>query len=199
MRPSSPGPSAANASTRRATRRARCDRHADPLAEAVDLVGIDVDLGVAEAVDPQHLADDRVALLAGERHDPGPQQVGIDRCAELGEIDAVRQVGGRGCEHVAAGERRARGRELVRGVGQRDRRVRRRRPTRRRVPASRCQGRATPPRLRRPRWRPRPDQSPRPGRRWRSRARSRHRGCTAPARAPLRARRTAEDHGPGRW
>ena len=39
--------------------------HGDSVAELVDLVGIDVELRVAEAVDPEHLGDDRVALAGG--------------------------------------------------------------------------------------------------------------------------------------
>ena len=48
------------------------------------------------------------------------QQVGVDERAELGEVDAVAQVGGGRGEHVAAGERRARRGEVVLGVGQLD-------------------------------------------------------------------------------
>ena len=45
------------------------DTDGDSVTELVDLVGIDVELRVAEAVDPEHLADRPRRLLAGERHD----------------------------------------------------------------------------------------------------------------------------------
>ena len=46
----------------------------DAVAEVDDLVGIDVELAVAEVVDPQHLGHDRAVDLAGQGHEPGPQQ-----------------------------------------------------------------------------------------------------------------------------
>ena len=59
------------------------DADGDSVTELVDLVRVDVELRVAEPVDPQHLADDGVAFPARERDDAGREQVEVDRLAEL--------------------------------------------------------------------------------------------------------------------
>jgi hypothetical protein len=91
------------------------------VVELVELVGVDVELGVAVAVDPQHLGHQRRPLAAGERHDPGPQAVRVDGRPQCGQVDAVAQVGGGGREDVTAGEGRSRGRQPVQLLGQLDR------------------------------------------------------------------------------
>ena len=78
----------------------------------------DVQLHVAELIDPQHLGDDEIVTDLSERNDPGHQQVDVDLTAEIHQVDAVAQVRGGGAEHVAAGERRARRRQLVLEVRQ---------------------------------------------------------------------------------
>src|SRR5690606_19448581 len=84
----------------------------------VDLVGADVELGVAEAVDPEDLGHDGPLLLPGERDEAGPQADGVEAGAEVVEGHPVAEVGGGRGEDVAPGEGGARGRELVLGAGQ---------------------------------------------------------------------------------
>ena len=86
-----------------------------------ELLGADVQLAVAEPVDPQHLGAHAVGLVARRAATmPGISRPASIERAELGQVDAVAQVGGRRGEHVATGERRAGRRELVLGVGQHD-------------------------------------------------------------------------------
>ena len=84
------------------------------IAERRDLVGVDVELRVAEPVDPQHLGDERAVLVAGDRQQPGQQGRGSIDVAELVEVDAVAEVGGGRREHVAA--RRTSGRARAAGT-----------------------------------------------------------------------------------
>ncbi len=93
----------------------------DALAEPVgQVVGADVQLGVAEAIDPQHLGDHGVVVGLRQRHDTRQQQVGVDRLAELAEVDAVAELCGGRREDVAPGERGAGRRQVPAGVGQLD-------------------------------------------------------------------------------
>ena len=105
---SGPGRGSPKASTTAALRTVVAEAEAHPVAPAVDVVGPDVELGVAEAVDPQHLGGQAGALGPRQRHDARQQRDRVDRLAQLGQVDAVAQVGGGRPEHVAAGERRAR-------------------------------------------------------------------------------------------
>ena len=109
------------------------------------------------------------------------QQVRVDRRAELGEVDAVAQVGGDRGEDVAPGERGAGRRRGGTRRWSARRRARRRRRSRRPAPAARC-------RDRRARRRRRP-----PRRRWPG-APCRRRGRRRPARRP-RARRDGPGQG----
>ncbi len=99
----------------------RCDSPNDDqhlLAPVGDLVGSDVELAVAEVVDPQHLADQALRLLARERHHAGKEGVGIDQVTELGQVDTVAQMADHRGEDVAPGERGAVGLQVVLLVGQ---------------------------------------------------------------------------------
>ena len=89
-----------------------------------ELVGIDVELAVAEAVDPPHLArDGAVVTYFGQRHQSRHQRGRIDRRAELRQGNARRQVASRGGEDVTAREGRAGRREVVVGVVERHHRT----------------------------------------------------------------------------
>ena len=84
------------------------DPEAHDVAPAVDVVRADVELGVAEAVDPQHLADQLDAVLTRHRNDLRDERGRVHRLAQLGQVDAVAEVGGDRGEHVPPGERGAR-------------------------------------------------------------------------------------------
>ena len=105
--------SSPKAATSRALRRSSPHTNGDHVAVAStagrqggELVGADVELAVAEAVDPQHLGMDPVGLGAGQGDHPRDEEGGVERGAELAEVDAVAEVGGSRGEDVPAGERR---------------------------------------------------------------------------------------------
>src|SRR5262249_44858514 len=90
-----------------------------PGAPRRDLVGVDVQLVVAVAVDPQDLADECPVLLPGQGDDAGHELMDVDPGAEVVERHARAQVGGGRGEHVPPREGGAAGHgQLVVGVGQ---------------------------------------------------------------------------------
>ncbi len=96
------------------------DHQAEPLTEVLDVVGAHVELGVAEAVDPQHLSGHRLAVGERQRDHPGLQAGGVDQRAELLEGHTGTEVGGDGSEDIPAGERGPGRGQVVVGVGQLD-------------------------------------------------------------------------------
>ena len=85
------------------------------------LVGVDVELAVAEPIDPPDLAVDRATLVVpGQRDEPGDQPGCVDLVAQLRGVDTGGEVGGGGGEDVAPRERRARRGQLMLGAGERD-------------------------------------------------------------------------------
>ena len=126
-RPTAPAPTSANddaldTTLRTAPRSDRSAAHRTSMRGpnvAAKVVGADVELAVAEAVDPQHLGDHAAVLgLAGSGTTPGSSRSASTVVTELGEIDAVAQVRGPGREDVAAGEGGARRGEVELGVGE---------------------------------------------------------------------------------
>ena len=163
-------------------------RHLQALTQRRDLVGTDVQLAVAEPVDPQHLAHQRAPRRSrGSGTTPGHQQIGIDRVAELEQVDAVAQVRGRRGEHVATGEGGTGARPAGSRCSSAPPRGRRRRPSPPPGRADRCRDRRARPRRRPPRSRRpcdrcrRPDRR-RPARRPTARTRSHRASARLPAR-----------------
>jgi hypothetical protein len=101
-------------------RDAAVEAQLDPIAERLDLRGVDVELEVAVAVGPQDLGHHGTVLHAGDGHHAGHQTVDVELGAELEEVDAVAEVRCGRAEHVAPGEGGAGRKELVVGVGQLD-------------------------------------------------------------------------------
>ena len=89
-------------------------------AERLDVVRTDVELGIAEPIDPQHLGDHLITIDAAQRHDAGEHAGGIDRLAHLGQVDPVAQMGGHRREHVAPCEGLTRRGKVKVGVGELD-------------------------------------------------------------------------------
>ena len=128
------------------------DRHAPTRRRSrVELVGADVELAVAEAVDPQHLGVDAVGLLARQRR-PCPASAGRRRRAGRARRGRRRCRGGRRPGRTRRGRRTSR---PARRGGSRGWSARRRARRRRRSPpparAGRCRGRPARRRRRPPR------------------------------------------------
>src|SRR5207248_1021863 len=86
--------------------------------------GVDVELAVAEAVDPPDLTGNgTVVAHLGQRHQPGYEPRRIDGSAQVGQRDAGGEVPGRRGEDDAPSEGRAGRGELVLEVVERDHRT----------------------------------------------------------------------------
>ena len=84
MRPTAPTPRWPNARGGTGDMAVATDRHDPHLVVRLQVIEPDVELAVAESVDPQHLGMDAVGLVAGQRHHAGHQHARVDRRAELG-------------------------------------------------------------------------------------------------------------------
>ena len=82
--------------------------------------GADVELAVAEPVDPQHLGVDPVGLVAGSGTMPGSRASGSTGGPSSARSTPLHRWAAAGREDVAPGERGARRLELVARVGQLD-------------------------------------------------------------------------------
>ena len=89
-------------------------RVAEPQPERRELLVLDVEHDVAEAVDADGVRDDLVGLGARERHVERHEVVGVDRLARRRERRAGGERGGDRREDVAAVEGRRRGLQAVR-------------------------------------------------------------------------------------
>ena len=163
--PSAPAePPARRHARRRPTRRTDLERVAGLRAGELELLRRDVELAVAEPVDPEHLTRDAaLVVFAWQRDDRRCERGGLHLRAERAHGNPGAQVGRGGGHHVPAGEGRPGRGQLILGVGELDDRAADRRAWPPRGPGDRCRGRSG------SRSRPRPrgsgDRSPRPDRR----------------------------------